>query len=115
VPLNWRLSDEELRYIVDHSESVALIADQSHSQTALLLRDKIERLERLIGVCVVDSADMTSYEEMLAAASPAEPSREGLDEDGLAVLMYTGGRRCSPPPAPPSRVEKASTRTGSRC
>jgi acyl-CoA synthetase (AMP-forming)/AMP-acid ligase II len=91
VPLNWRLSDEELRYIVDHSESVALIADQSHSQTALLLRDKIERLERLIGVCVVDSADMTSYEEMLAAASPAEPSREGLDEDGLAVLMYTGG------------------------
>ena len=29
--------------------------------------------------------------EMLAAASPAEPSLEGLDEDGLAVLMYTGG------------------------
>ena len=31
VPLNWRLSDEELGYIVDHSESVALIADQAHA------------------------------------------------------------------------------------
>ena len=91
VPLNWRLSDEELRYIVDHSESEALIADLGHAETALLLRDKIERLERLIGVGVIDSADMTPYEEMLAATSPAEPSREGLDEDGLAVLMYTGG------------------------
>ena len=91
VPLNWRLSDEELGYIVDHSESLALIADQAHSQTALLLRDRIERLERLIGVGVSDSTGMTPYEEMLAAASPAEPSREGLDEDGLAVLMYTGG------------------------
>ena len=34
VPLNWRLSDEELSYIVDHSESVALIADESRQQGA---------------------------------------------------------------------------------
>jgi acyl-CoA synthetase (AMP-forming)/AMP-acid ligase II len=91
VPLNWRLSDQELRYIVDHSESVALIADQAHSKTALLLRDEIERLEHLIGVGAVDPAVMTPYEEILSAASPSEPSRVGLDEDGLAVLMYTGG------------------------
>ncbi len=91
VPLNWRLSDEELRHIVNHSESVALIADQAHAETALLLRDKIERLDQLIGVEVIGINDMTSYEEIVAAGSPVEPSREGLDESGLVVLMYTGG------------------------
>ena len=91
VPLNWRLSDEELRYIVDHSESAALMVDRPHLDTAFRLRDEIERLEHLIGVGVDESSDLTPYEEIVAAASPAEPSLEGLDEDGLAVLMYTGG------------------------
>lgn len=91
VPLNWRLSDEELRYIVDHSESAALMVDRPHLETAFRLRGEIERLEHLIGLGVDESSDLTPYEEIVAAASPAEPSLEGLDEDGLAVLMYTGG------------------------
>jgi acyl-CoA synthetase (AMP-forming)/AMP-acid ligase II len=91
VPLNWRLSDEELKYIVDHSESVALVADKAHAGTARLLRDQIERLDRLIGVGVTGPSDVTPYEEIIAAGSPAEPSLEGLDENGLVVLMYTGG------------------------
>jgi len=91
VPLNWRLSDQELGYIVDHSESVAMIADQAHCEAALLLRDRTPRLERLIGVGVTGRTEMTPYEEILAAGGPGEPSREGLDERGLVVLMYTGG------------------------
>ncbi|MHC4448138.1 MAG: long-chain-fatty-acid--CoA ligase [Planctomycetota bacterium] len=91
VPLNWRLSDEELNYVVDHSESVALIADEAHAKTARVLRDRIERLEGLIGLEITGAADMTPYEEIVAAGSPAEPNREGLDESGLVVLMYTGG------------------------
>ena len=91
VPLNWRLSDEELGYIVDHSESVALIADQAHAETALLLRERIGNLDQLISASVVRTHDMTPYEEIVAAGSPVEPSREGLDEDRLVVLMYTGG------------------------
>jgi acyl-CoA synthetase (AMP-forming)/AMP-acid ligase II len=91
VPLNWRLSDGELNYIVDHSESVALMADQAHAETARLLRDKIERLDWLIGVEVIGPTDMTPYEEIVAAGSSAEPNPEGLDEGGLVVLMYTGG------------------------
>jgi acyl-CoA synthetase (AMP-forming)/AMP-acid ligase II len=91
VPLNWRLSVDELTYIVDHSESMALVTGQANAETALLLRDKIERLDRLIGVEVTGAADVTPYEEIVAAGSPAEPSRVGLDEDELVVLMYTGG------------------------
>jgi acyl-CoA synthetase (AMP-forming)/AMP-acid ligase II len=91
VPLNWRLSEAELGYIVDHSESVALVADQTHAETALLLREKVERLDRLIGVGEIGRLEMTPYEEIVAAGRPAEPGREGLDERSMVVLMYTGG------------------------
>jgi acyl-CoA synthetase (AMP-forming)/AMP-acid ligase II len=91
VPLNWRLSDDELRYIVDHSKSAALVTDPAHTETALRLRDRIEGLEQLIGVGVSGVPEITPYEEIVAGGDPAEPSPKGLDEDGLAVLMYTGG------------------------
>jgi acyl-CoA synthetase (AMP-forming)/AMP-acid ligase II len=91
VPLNWRLSDEELGYILDHSESAALITDRGHAESALLLRGEIERLELLIGVETIGPTDVAPYEEIVAAGSPAEPNAEGLDENGLVVLMYTGG------------------------
>jgi len=91
VPLNWRLSERELAYIVDHSESVALIADRERAETARLLRGKIDRLDQLIGVETDEPGDMTPYEEVLAAGSPTEPGREDLDEDRMLILMYTGG------------------------
>jgi long-chain acyl-CoA synthetase len=91
VPLNWRLSERELIYVVEHSEAKALMADGPHVETARLLRDKIARLDRLIGVETHGSSDVTAYEEILAAGSPAEPSRDGLDEDRMLILMYTGG------------------------
>jgi acyl-CoA synthetase (AMP-forming)/AMP-acid ligase II len=95
VPLNWRLSNPELGYIVDHSESVAMIADQAHCEAALLLRDRIGRLERLIGVGVTGRIEMTPYEEILAAGSPGEPSRRASTRRPV-VLMYTAAPPGSP-------------------
>ena len=91
VPLNWRLSQQELSYIVDHSEAVGLVVDEAHAEMASLLRKEIGRLERVIGVGTGPANEMTSYEEIIAAGSPTEPSRDGLDESRMLVLMYTGG------------------------
>ena len=91
VPLNWRLSEQELSYIVDHSESAALIADREQAATARALRDKIGRLERLIGVEAPGEDDLIPYEEVIAAGDAAEPGPEGLDPDRMLILMYTGG------------------------
>jgi acyl-CoA synthetase (AMP-forming)/AMP-acid ligase II len=52
VPPNWRLSEQELAYIVDHAEAVALITDQTHAGTARVLRARLDRLARLVGVRV---------------------------------------------------------------
>jgi long-chain acyl-CoA synthetase len=91
VPLNWRLSEQELRYIVDHSESVALISCRENAATARLLRDKVGRLDRLIGVETPAEDDLIPYEELALAGDPAEPDPEGLDPDRMLILMYTGG------------------------
>jgi acyl-CoA synthetase (AMP-forming)/AMP-acid ligase II len=90
VPLNWRLSEPELTYIVDHSESVALITDEAHAETAHLLRTKVDRLDRIIGVGVAADG-VIPYEEIVAAGASAEPSPEGVDESQMLILMYTGG------------------------
>ena len=91
VPLNWRLSEQELAHIVDHSESVALITDEAHAERAHLLRLKIDRLDRIISVGFAGAGDMIPYQEIVAGGRPAEPSPEGLDESRMLILMYTGG------------------------
>ena len=46
VPLNWRLAEQELTYIVDHSESVALITDEGPRRNGPPdLRTKVDRLD----------------------------------------------------------------------
>ncbi len=91
VPLNWRLSDKELTYITDHSESVALITDGANAERARDLRAKIDRLTQLIGVKTAAADDLTAYEEIVAAGSPAEPSADAVDASQMMILMYTGG------------------------
>jgi acyl-CoA synthetase (AMP-forming)/AMP-acid ligase II len=65
APLNWRLSEGELAYIVDHSQSVALITDETHAAQAVGLRAKIDRLTRLIGVRSAEEDGVIPYEEVL--------------------------------------------------
>jgi long-chain acyl-CoA synthetase len=91
VPLNWRLSEQELAYIADHSESVALITDEAHAEMARGLCTKIDRLSRLIGVRTAAADDVIPYEEIVSAGSLAEPSPDDVDESHMLILMYTGG------------------------
>ncbi len=90
VPLNWRLFEKELAYIVEHSDSVALVAGEKHLALADAIRRQVERLRLLVGVDCESNA-MTPYEDVLAAGSAAEPDRDALDEHAMTILMYTGG------------------------
>jgi acyl-CoA synthetase (AMP-forming)/AMP-acid ligase II len=89
VPLNWRLSVEELGYIVEHSESVALVTDQALQETAVTLGSLAPRLRHTI---LLDGSDpqMTDYEQLLNESS-ARPHQQPRDENAMCVLMYTGG------------------------
>ena len=91
TPVNTRLSDAELDYIVTDSEAVAIVAGDGYEARASRLLSSVPALR--VGVSLDNDLEgFTGYEQALARASEREPDpARGPSEDDLAVLMYTGG------------------------
>ena len=89
TPLNFRLADPELRHILDDSESTVLIAGDGYEDRARQMAGGLPRIRSLISMD--NGADgFEHYEDLLASGSTAEPDCT-VDEEDLAILMYTGG------------------------
>ena len=92
VPLNPRLSASEARYILEHSESRALLLDDALADVA---GDAAEAL----GLDVVLSLDGTalgpSYEGALAAARAVDPAVPVAETDPFCIA-YTSGTTGKP-------------------
>jgi long-chain acyl-CoA synthetase len=89
TPLNFRLADPEILHILDHSESTILFAGDGHEDRALQMVRGLPRIRR--SVAMDNRADgFEHYEDLLAEGSSAEPE-SSVDEEDLAILMYTGG------------------------
>jgi fatty-acyl-CoA synthase len=83
VPLNVRLSAEELEYILRHCGARLLVA---HGQLAATAR----QVASAVGIpLVVAGGDADEYEQMLVDAEPL--TRPCEDERGLLALNYTSG------------------------
>jgi fatty-acyl-CoA synthase len=78
VPVNFRLVPEELEYVLADSRAVGLVADP---QLAELVAGATLGFRLLVG---------EPYEDALAAASPDDLGVL-VDDDQLALLMYTSG------------------------
>jgi long-chain acyl-CoA synthetase len=77
VPLNQRHTDAELRYALEDAGAKALFAGRPTADLPPCVRHVIH-----LGA---------GYEELLAGAAPADRLGDGLVEDDLAGLFYTGG------------------------
>jgi long-chain acyl-CoA synthetase len=89
VPLNWRLSVEELGYVAAHAEAAALLVDTAFQDTAAALRALAPRIRHTI-ILDRSAPQMTGYEQLLNESS-ARPHQQPRDENAMCVLMYTGG------------------------
>lgn len=89
TPLNFRLADEEIEFIVNDSEAICFLVGDGYEERALSLKEKFKNIKDWIAL---DSkADgYEYYEDLIQKASTDEPDVE-VDENDLAVLMYTGG------------------------
>ncbi len=88
VPLNIRLSAEELAWIVEHSGATVLVATEELAEVA---REVSERT----GVrLVLDSGDGGEYDALLRSASPRDA--DVVDEQDLLAINYTSGTTGSP-------------------
>lgn len=92
TPINIRLGDDEIVFIVNDSEAGVLIVGDGYEQRAESMRSKIPGVDAWIAFDA--SCDgFYAYEELLAQAPGEEPDRDVYDvcENDLAILMYTGG------------------------
>ena len=76
VPLNTRHAEPELVYALEDSSTRVLLTDRDPGPLA----DAVDRVVRM----------PDEYDELLAAATPM-PLGQGITEDTLAGLFYTGG------------------------
>ena len=73
VPINWHFSAEEVTYVLENSGAQALITDQRFSSLALEASRGNDRLAVRALTGSDDLDEWTSYEALLADASPQEP------------------------------------------
>ena len=95
VNVNFRYVEEELRYLLDNSDMVALVYQREYAPRIIAARAAQPQLETFIRVEWDDSAaddselEPIEYEAALASHSPERDFDERSDDD--VYLLYTGG------------------------
>ena len=89
VPINVRLVEKELAYVIGNAQCQALILEPEFSGIINSARIDLEDLRHCISLGGPTSG-MLSYESLLADASPHLDDMP-LDESDLAMIMYTSG------------------------
>lgn len=88
VPINFRLSTREMAEIITEAEVKVLFYGKSLASQA---GELAEKLGFISFICLDDRQEGNLYyEELLERFSPAKPEVE-VDENQMAILMYTGG------------------------
>ena len=92
VPIGYRLVAKEMKFIVDHSESVALIFTGDLADQVQEVRRELAGVSR--GRCILvgspRDADLVSYETLLQSGDPSDPDVEVNEEDEF-YIAYTSG------------------------
>jgi fatty-acyl-CoA synthase len=81
-PLNWRLAEDELSWIVEHADPKVIIADDHHTEIAKLIANELP---------VLDAARLGAGDDgWLNVQSQTAPPPSGGPEDRV-LLVYTSG------------------------
>src|SRR3954469_782432 len=89
VPINFRLVQPEVDYILDNADAVGIIADEQLAERAAAAAQKLDGVRFHLGTGAVPEG-AESYEDALASASAEVPDTI-VEDDDLAFLMYTSG------------------------
>ncbi|HEX4539545.1 MAG TPA: acyl-CoA synthetase [Acidimicrobiales bacterium] len=94
VNINYRYVDDELRYLFDNADLVALIYQREFAPRVAAVRDQLPQLRHSLVIeddsgAEASGVSSVDYEEALASASPERDfgPRSGKD----LYLLYTGG------------------------
>ena len=95
VPINFRLTPPEIKYIVDHSGSRVVAVDQTLAPLIEAARPQLDSVEHFILMSDEPREGYLGYDELIADGSPAIDAPE-LSDDELLGLFYTSGTTAEP-------------------
>ena len=95
VPINFRLTSTEIRYIVDHSESTALIVQDALLHNVEPIRSELNvAFDRYVCLGDQPTSGWIAYETLANASGDDCPVT--VRPDDLCALMYTSGTTGKP-------------------
>ncbi len=89
VPINFRLHPKESAFIIDHSESKAVILSSEFNEAIMDIRDSISNARHLITLSGAEG-ELLDYETVLSGESDRFTDAD-VDPGDLAWLFYTSG------------------------
>ncbi|HET9078988.1 MAG TPA: AMP-binding protein [Trebonia sp.] len=94
VPLNYRLTPEEARYVIDHSDAEIAYVDHEHAPMFAALRGRLTKVRHMIAVGGAAPGGMLSDADIAAASS--RPPDIGDAADAGGTMIYTSGTTGKP-------------------
>jgi acyl-CoA synthetase (AMP-forming)/AMP-acid ligase II len=94
VPLNYRAKDEELIYMLNTSQAVAVFVSERYLELVERIRPSLEYTQHYIAYDARATA-YTEFSRLLADASDEEPWVEVNDEDAT-IIIFTSGTTAMP-------------------
>jgi acyl-CoA synthetase (AMP-forming)/AMP-acid ligase II len=90
APLNFRIRQEELVYLVNKAEPKVLFVGSRYIDMVSSVRSQLSSVEHFIAIGGKPE-EMTSYDELIASGSPEEKAFAEISDDDIAVLIFTAG------------------------
>ncbi len=92
VPVNWRLAPEEMSYVINNSDSCAVVLGEEFLEKVEPIKGELKNVDagRYIVLAEKKLEGMHDYEELLAGGSDAEPGFVGGEDDPF-FIGYTSG------------------------
>ncbi|MHA1425029.1 MAG: class I adenylate-forming enzyme family protein [Candidatus Helarchaeota archaeon] len=90
VPMNFRYVASEMEFLLNNSDAVAFIFDDDALPELQKIRDRIPNVKVLIHDGPNTPGDILNYEQIIRDARDKE-IKVDLDENDIAVIIYTGG------------------------
>jgi long-chain acyl-CoA synthetase len=94
VPLNIRMGDESLAYVIEDAEATVLVAGHDQAERARRLAGQVKGLAHVI-LDAPPTDGALAWEAVLATASP-RARRRRLDPDAVCMQPYTSGSTGKP-------------------
>jgi len=95
VPVNFRFVGPEIAYVVDNSDSVALVYDSTFEKVIDSVKDLLPKIKHYIAVGPIEVTYGIDFNHLLEGGSGVEPLVRVSDSD-QAHIMYTSGTTGKP-------------------